>query len=40
MGIPHPTAGEVPLAFIALQPGQSVSEKEICDYVAERVRNK
>ncbi|XP_045782488.1 luciferin 4-monooxygenase-like [Maniola jurtina] len=39
VGIPHPTAGEVPLAFVALQPGVTLTEKEIQDFVAERLSN-
>ncbi|CAH0716920.1 unnamed protein product, partial [Brenthis ino] len=39
VGVPHPSAGEVPLAFVALQPDYTLTEKEICDFVAERLSN-
>lgn len=37
IGKPHPTAGEVPLAFVVKKPGAEVTEKEIQDYVAGKV---
>ncbi|XP_050358860.1 uncharacterized protein LOC126779078 [Nymphalis io] len=39
IGIPHPTAGEVPLAFVVLQPGKTLTEKAVQDFVAERLSN-
>ncbi|XP_052743142.1 uncharacterized protein LOC112057207 [Bicyclus anynana] len=39
VGIPDPAAGEVPLAFVVLQPGVTLTQKEIQDYVAERLSN-
>ncbi|XP_046974994.1 4-coumarate--CoA ligase 1-like [Vanessa cardui] len=39
IGIPHPTAGEVPLAFVVLQPGRTLTEKDVQDFVAERLSN-
>lgn len=37
VGLPNVSAGELPLAFVVLQPGVQLTEKEIQDYVAERV---
>ncbi|XP_038217805.1 4-coumarate--CoA ligase 1-like [Zerene cesonia] len=39
VGLPDLAAGELPLAFVVLQPGAKLSEKEIQDYVAERLSN-
>ncbi|XP_052754221.1 uncharacterized protein LOC113513240 [Galleria mellonella] len=39
VGIPDREAGEVPIAFVALQPGRTVTEKELQDFVAERLSN-
>ncbi|CAG4963998.1 unnamed protein product [Colias eurytheme] len=39
VGLPERDAGELPLAFVVLQPGARLSEKEIQDYVAERLSN-
>ncbi|CAH2229305.1 jg17054 [Pararge aegeria aegeria] len=39
VGAPHPTAGEVPIAFVALQPGYNLTEKDIQDFVAEKLSN-
>ncbi|XP_068622120.1 luciferin 4-monooxygenase-like [Battus philenor] len=39
VGLPHSTAGEVPLAFVVLQPGAIVTESELQQYVAERLSN-
>ncbi|CAH2989330.1 unnamed protein product [Chilo suppressalis] len=36
-GIPDPTAGELPVAFIVKKPGAFVTEKEIFDFVATKV---
>jgi len=34
VGLPHPTLGEEPAAFVALAPGHVVSEQELRDHVA------
>ncbi|CAG4963977.1 unnamed protein product [Colias eurytheme] len=39
VGLPERDAGELPLAFVVLQPGARLSEKEIQDYVAGRLSN-
>ncbi|XP_045508229.1 4-coumarate--CoA ligase 1-like isoform X2 [Colias croceus] len=39
VGLPERAAGELPLAFVVLQPGAELSEKEIQDYVAQRLSN-
>ncbi|CAK1548812.1 unnamed protein product [Leptosia nina] len=39
IGVRDLLAGELPLAFVALQPGVQLTEKEIQDYVAERLSN-
>ncbi|RVE49753.1 hypothetical protein evm_005623 [Chilo suppressalis] len=39
VGIPDVAAGEVPLAFVVTQPGKRVTEKELQQFVAERVSN-
>lgn len=33
VGMKDETAGEVPVAFVVLQPNAKISEKEIVDYV-------
>lgn len=37
VGVPHASAGEVPRAFVALQPDASVTAEELQKFVAERV---
>ena len=37
VGLPDPYAGELPMAFIVFEPGQSLSEKELHDYCAEHI---
>ncbi|KAL2912466.1 hypothetical protein HK105_208038 [Polyrhizophydium stewartii] len=37
IGIPDDISGELPLAYVVLQPGAEITEKEIQDYIAERV---
>ncbi|OWR42277.1 AMP dependent coa ligase [Danaus plexippus plexippus] len=37
IGVPHPTNGESPKAFVALRPGANVNTKELCDFVSEKV---
>ncbi|KAM3955967.1 luciferin 4-monooxygenase-like [Aphomia sociella] len=37
IGLPDQLAGELPMAFVVKQPGKSVTEKELQDYVAERL---
>lgn len=37
VGLPHPEAGELPVAFVVLQPGASPTEAELRQFVAERV---
>lgn len=39
IGVEDKTAGEVPLAFVVIQPGKQITEKEIQDFVAERLSN-
>ncbi|KAL0859175.1 hypothetical protein ABMA27_010999 [Loxostege sticticalis] len=39
VGVPDKAAGEVPLAFVVKQAGQAVTEKEIQQFVAERLSN-
>ncbi|KAJ0170214.1 hypothetical protein K1T71_014142 [Dendrolimus kikuchii] len=39
VGIEDKSAGEVPLAFVVLQPGKTASEQEIKDFIAERLSN-
>ncbi|KAI0213050.1 Luciferin 4-monooxygenase [Lamellibrachia satsuma] len=36
-GLPHPLAGELPTALVVRSPGASVTEKDIQDYVKEKV---
>jgi 4-coumarate--CoA ligase len=37
IGIPHPTFGEVPKAFVVKRSNKDVTEKEIQDFVADKV---
>nr|BAN28458.1 luciferase [Photophorus jansonii] len=37
VGIPDVAAGELPSAFVVKQPGKEVTEKEVYDFLAERV---
>lgn len=37
IGIPHPTSGEVPRAFIVKRPNQEVNEQELQEFVAQKV---
>lgn len=37
LGVPHPTCGEVPRAFVVRRAGSSVSEEEIKAFVAKQV---
>ncbi|CAG5052928.1 unnamed protein product [Parnassius apollo] len=39
VGVPHPSAGEVPLAFVVPQPGAETTEVELQQFVAERLSN-
>ncbi|CAH2084119.1 unnamed protein product [Euphydryas editha] len=39
VGIPHPKNGEVPIAFVVLKPDEKLTEKEVQDFVAERLSN-
>ncbi|XP_013136654.1 PREDICTED: 4-coumarate--CoA ligase 1-like [Papilio polytes] len=39
VGLPHPEAGELPVAFVVLQPGASPTEAELRQFVAERLSN-
>ncbi|XP_013183548.2 uncharacterized protein LOC106129506 [Amyelois transitella] len=39
VGLPDPTAGELPLAFVVKQPGSDVTEREIQEFVAEKLSN-
>ncbi|KAI8441494.1 hypothetical protein MSG28_015083 [Choristoneura fumiferana] len=39
VGVPHAGAGEVPRAFVAVQPGASVTAEELQKFVAERLSN-
>ncbi|KAJ0170213.1 hypothetical protein K1T71_014141 [Dendrolimus kikuchii] len=39
IGIKDKSAGEVPLAFVVLQPEKSASEQDIKDFIAERLSN-
>lgn len=34
IGVPNDEVGELPLAFVVKVPGESLTEKEIVDYVA------
>ncbi|XP_052749582.1 uncharacterized protein LOC113510928 [Galleria mellonella] len=37
IGVPHPTNGEAPKAFVVLKNGQNADTKDICNFVNERV---
>jgi len=37
VGLPDPYAGELPMAFIVFEPGQSLTEQELHDYCAEHI---
>jgi len=37
VGLPHPTLGEEPAAFVVLAPGQSAGKRELKDYLAKRL---
>jgi long-chain acyl-CoA synthetase len=37
VGIPHPKRGESIKAFVVLKQGQTMTEKEVIDYCAERL---
>ncbi|CAG9583382.1 unnamed protein product [Danaus chrysippus] len=37
IGVPHPTKGESPKAFVALRPGVNVDTKELCHFVSDKV---
>ncbi|KAJ8707089.1 hypothetical protein PYW08_011223 [Mythimna loreyi] len=39
IGVEHRTAGEVPLAFVVAQPGRTLTEAEVKEFVAERLSN-
>lgn len=39
VGVEHGTAGEVPLAFVVLQPEKTASEQELKDFVAQHLSN-
>ncbi|XP_013136653.1 PREDICTED: 4-coumarate--CoA ligase 1-like [Papilio polytes] len=39
VGKPHPSAGEVPVAFVVTQPDSKVTEAELQQFVAERLSN-
>ncbi|XP_063835544.1 uncharacterized protein LOC135084734 [Ostrinia nubilalis] len=39
VGVADKEAGELPMAFISTQPGKSVTEKEIQEFVAQRLSN-
>ncbi|XP_045457529.1 uncharacterized protein LOC123667733 [Melitaea cinxia] len=39
VGIPNLKNGEVPLAFVVVKPGEKLTEKEVKDFVAERLSN-
>lgn len=39
VGIPNLKNGEVPLAFVVVKPGEKLTEKEVQDFVAERLSN-
>ncbi|CAH2056389.1 unnamed protein product, partial [Iphiclides podalirius] len=39
IGIPHASAGEVPLAFVVKQPNSDVTEADLIQYVAGRLSN-
>lgn len=37
VGLPHPTSGEVPRAFVVAKPGTEVTEDEIKEFIAKQV---
>lgn len=37
VGMPDPLAGEVPKAFVVLKPNHKLTEKEVCDVVAQKL---
>ncbi|XP_075977014.1 putative 4-coumarate--CoA ligase 1 [Anticarsia gemmatalis] len=37
VGVPDPLAGEVPRAFVVLKPKHKLTEKEVCDLVAQKL---
>lgn len=37
VGLPHEVDGELPLAFVVVKDGCSVSEEEIVDYISGRI---
>jgi len=37
IGLPDPYAGELPMAFIVFEPGQSLTEQELHDYCAKHI---
>ncbi|KAJ0173593.1 hypothetical protein K1T71_010742 [Dendrolimus kikuchii] len=37
VGLPDEVAGELPIAFVVLQPNANVTEKELIDYIASKV---
>ncbi|KAG6445161.1 4-coumarate--CoA ligase 1 [Manduca sexta] len=39
VGIPNKAAGEVPMAFVVLQPGKTATEEEIKFFIAKRLSN-
>lgn len=36
IGVPNDDGDELPLAFVVLQPGSSLTEKEVQDYMASK----
>ncbi|CAB3262010.1 unnamed protein product [Arctia plantaginis] len=39
IGLDDKLAGELPLAFVVIRPGQQLTEKEVQDFIAERLSN-
>lgn len=37
VGVPDPLAGEVPRAFVVLKPKQKLTDKDVCDLVAQKL---
>jgi long-chain acyl-CoA synthetase len=37
VGVPHPLLGEVPAALVQMRPGETISEKALQDFAAERL---
>lgn len=37
VGVPHPTKGEAPKAFVVLNSSSKISAKEICEFVQTKV---